>query len=104
MRGYDDALAGLRQALGEAEFVSLGGGAMVIQCPVEGGWVWVTDEDDNLSSDLEDNSGWWVGIYAGRYEDQVGEADPVVYASRFGTDVLLLMAALMEALAAFRKE
>jgi hypothetical protein len=103
MRGYDDALANLRRVLGEAEFVSLGGGAMVIQCPLEGGWVWVTDEDDNLSPVRADNSGWWVGIFTGRYEDQIGEANPVVYASRYGTDVLSLMAALMQALAEFRK-
>ncbi len=68
---YEDVIGAVDHVLKGAFMTQLGGMCLAIEAPVEGGWVWITDRDDNLPWDRAHHSGWNVGLYLGNPEDEV---------------------------------
>lgn len=67
---YEDVIGAVDHVLPGAFLTQLGGMCLAIETPVEGGWVWVTDRDDNLPWTRSNHVGWCVGLYAGTDEGQ----------------------------------
>lgn len=67
---YEDVIGAVDHVLKGAFMTQLGGMCLAIEAPVEGGWVWVTDRDDNLPWDRAHHSGWTVGLYLGDPNEQ----------------------------------
>lgn len=62
---YEDAIGALNSVLSGAFMTQLGGMCLAIQVPIEGGWIWVSDEEDNLPWDRGHHRGWHIGLYLG---------------------------------------
>ena len=90
---YQDAVDAVDEALGSSSafITQLGGMCLAIEAPIEGGWLWVTDLQDNLSWAPDDRNGWTVGLYLGDPDDS---PDPTVTVHR--SDAIL--SALREAI------
>lgn len=68
---YEDAIGAVDQVLPGAYMTQLGGMCLAIEAPIDGGWVWITDEKDNLPWDRAHHQGWNVGLYLGHDEGQI---------------------------------
>ena len=77
---YEDVIGTVDHVLPGAFITQLGGMCLAIEARVEGGWVWVTDRDDNLPWDRRHHAGWAVGLYLGNPAENDGTDT-----HRFGT-------------------
>lgn len=75
---YEDVINTVDQVLPGTFMTQLGGMCLAIEAPIDGGWVWITDEEDNLPWDRAEHRGWNVGLYLGRDDEQ---RDPIRNAS-----------------------
>lgn len=62
---YEDVINTVDQVLPGAFMTQLGGMCLAIEAPIDGGWVWITDQEDNLPWDRNEHRGWRVGVYLG---------------------------------------
>jgi hypothetical protein len=100
---YADAITVAATITGAASMTQLGGMCLAIECHLEGGWLWITDEDDNLPWNRpEHHTGWSVGIHAGDHLTQDHE-EPVVFLTTTDTTLAGLRSVLTGALAQFTR-
>jgi hypothetical protein len=100
---YRDAITVVAQVVGEvgdAWLTSLSGGNLAIEALIEGGWLWVTDEDDAFFGEREHESGWSVAVYPGT-PDTNETHHQRVFLSAHGTDLSILRQLLVQALHTF---
>jgi len=97
---YRDAIALVADLVGHAHLTSLAGGNLAIEAVIEGGWLWVTDEDDALFGDRDSETGWSVGVYPGTRDSNL-EHRHRVFLSAHGTDLSVLRRLLSTALREF---
>lgn len=97
---YRDALTVVSNVVGDADLISLGGGTMAIEAVLEGGWLWVTDEDDALFGDRSAETGWSVAVYPGTPLTNESR-DLLAFVSAHGTSLDILHRILLDALRQF---
>jgi hypothetical protein len=71
---YEDIIGAVDQVLPGAYMTQLGGMCLAIEAPIDGGWVWITDEEDNLPWNRARHQGWNIGLYLGHDDEQ---RDPI---------------------------
>jgi hypothetical protein len=97
---YSDVVGLVASVVGAAYLTWLGGGNMAVEAIIEGGWLWVTDEDDAFFGDRGEETGWSVGVYPGSpLADEVRY--PRTFVSAHGTGLNTLRAILLDALRRF---
>jgi hypothetical protein len=100
---YADAVSLAATITGGAFITQLGGMCLAIECQLEGGWLWITDENDNLPWNREEHhTGWAVGIYAGDQATQ-DQDEPVVFLTTADATLAGLSAVLTRALGQFTR-